>query len=135
MWFLRLVLMRWSGWGGCRCLRRAGVSPPNHWPGNAHPLREPPSPATVARVTHAGNEITAELIRDLLRDQHPDLAGRPLTLGARGWDNQLWRLGDDLAVRLPWATQDADALLHKEYSLLPAVAPRLPLQIPVPQRL
>jgi hypothetical protein len=37
----------------------------------------------------------------LLRDQHPDLAERALTLGALGWDNQLGRLGDDLAVRLP----------------------------------
>ncbi|MDX6418333.1 MAG: hypothetical protein QOG28_2953, partial [Trebonia sp.] len=26
-------------------------------------------------------EITAELVRDLLRDQHPDLADRPLALG------------------------------------------------------
>ncbi len=46
-------------------------------------------------------EITADLIAELLREQHPDLAGMPLTFGARGWDNQLWRLGDDLAVRLP----------------------------------
>lgn len=29
-----------------------------------------------------------------------------------GWDNQLWRLGDDLAVRVPWATVFADVLLH-----------------------
>jgi aminoglycoside phosphotransferase (APT) family kinase protein len=43
-------------------------------------------------VTQAELEITAELVRDLLRDQHPDLADRPVTLGARGWDNQLWRL-------------------------------------------
>jgi aminoglycoside phosphotransferase (APT) family kinase protein len=56
-------------------------------------------------------------------------------LGARGWDNQLWRLGDDLAVRLPWATGSADALLRKEYSWLPGLAPRLPLPVPVPQRL
>jgi aminoglycoside phosphotransferase (APT) family kinase protein len=80
-------------------------------------------------------DITADLVRDLLRDQHPDLAGRPVTLGARGWDNQLWRLGDDLAVRLPWATQTADALLLKEYAWLPVLAPRLPLPVPVPQRL
>jgi aminoglycoside phosphotransferase (APT) family kinase protein len=86
-------------------------------------------------VTDAENEITADLIAGLLREQHPDLAGLPLTFGARGWDNQLWRLGDDLAVRLPWATQDADELLLKEHTLLPAMAPRLPLQIPVPQRL
>ncbi|MCW2930293.1 MAG: aminoglycoside phosphotransferase [Actinomycetia bacterium] len=80
-------------------------------------------------------DITADLVRDLLRDQHPDLADRPVTLGARGWDNQLWRLGDDLAVRLPWATQTADALLLKEYKWLPALAPRLPLAVPVPRRL
>ena len=68
--------------------------------------RQGPAPsATVARVTHAKLEITAEVVRELLRDQHPDLADRPVTPGARGWVNQLWRLGDDLAVRLPWATQ------------------------------
>ncbi|MEV4534582.1 aminoglycoside phosphotransferase family protein [Asanoa sp. NPDC049518] len=80
-------------------------------------------------------DITAELVQGLVRDQHPDLAGRPVRLGARGWDNQLWRLGDDLAVRLPWATADADALLRNEHRWLPSLAPRLPLPIPVPQRL
>lgn len=86
-------------------------------------------------MTHAEVEITAELVRDLLRDQHPDLADHHVRLGARGWDNQLWRLGDDLAVRLPWATGSADALLRKEYAWVPGLAPRLPLPIPVPQRL
>jgi aminoglycoside phosphotransferase (APT) family kinase protein len=86
-------------------------------------------------MTHVEIEITANLVRDLVREQHPDLAGRPVRLGARGWDNQLWRLGDDLAVRLPWATGSADALLRKEYAWLPTLAPRLPLPIPVPQRL
>jgi aminoglycoside phosphotransferase (APT) family kinase protein len=80
-------------------------------------------------------ELTAELVRELLRDQHPDLADRPLTLGARGWDNQLWRLGDDLAVRLPWQTETADALLLKEHTWVPVLAPLLPLPVPVPQRL
>jgi aminoglycoside phosphotransferase (APT) family kinase protein len=89
----------------------------------------------VADVATAELEITADLIRDLLRDQHPDLADRSVRLGARGWDNQLWRLGDDLAVRLPWATETADALLLKEYDWLPDLAPRLPLPVPVPQRL
>lgn len=86
-------------------------------------------------MTHHEVEISAELVRELLRDQHPDLAGSPVRLGARGWDNQLWRLGDDLAVRLPWATRDADALLRKEHAWLPGLAPRLPLPVPVPQRL
>ncbi len=86
-------------------------------------------------MTHAEIEITEGLVRDLLRDHHPDLTDHPIRLGARGWDNQLWRLGDDLAVRLPWATQSADTLLRKEHAWLPALAPHLPLQIPVPQRL
>ncbi|MFD9903131.1 phosphotransferase [Streptomyces sp. NPDC059063] len=86
-------------------------------------------------MAHSEIEITAELVRHILREQHPDLADLPVKLGARGWDNQLWRLGDDLAVRLPWATQSADALLLKEHTWLPALAPRLPLPVPVPQRL
>lgn len=84
---------------------------------------------------NADIELTAELVRELLRDQHPDLADRPLTVGARGWDNQLWRLGDDLAVRLPWQTKTADALLLKENTWTPVLAPLLPLPVPVPQRL
>ncbi|QKV71878.1 aminoglycoside phosphotransferase family protein [Streptomyces harbinensis] len=86
-------------------------------------------------MTLTDTGITAEPVRDLLREQHPDLADRPLRLGARGWDNQLWRLGDDLAVRLPWATERAGDLLRKEHAWLPALAPRLPLPVPVPQRL
>jgi hypothetical protein len=70
-------------------------------------------------VTDTENEITADLIAELLDEQHPDLADLPLTFGARGWDNQLWRLGDHLAVRLPWATQGADELLLKELRATP----------------
>jgi aminoglycoside phosphotransferase (APT) family kinase protein len=71
----------------------------------------------------------------LLREQHPDLADLPVTFGASGWDNQLWRLGGDLAVRLPWATHNSDEPLLREYALVPALAPCLPLPIPIPQRL
>ncbi|MEV4638831.1 aminoglycoside phosphotransferase family protein [Actinoplanes sp. NPDC049548] len=80
-------------------------------------------------------ETTAELVQELVRDQHPDLADLPVTLGARGWANQLWRLGDDLAVRLPLAGEEAGELLLLEHTWLPVLAPRLPLRVPVPQRL
>ncbi|MBJ7903078.1 aminoglycoside phosphotransferase family protein [Streptomyces sp. DSM 110735] len=86
-------------------------------------------------MTATQTDITEDMIRELLREQYPDLADRPLKLGALGWDNQVWRLGDDLAVRMPWATDSADALLRKEHAWLPGLAPRLPLPIPVPQRL
>ncbi|GIF78221.1 aminoglycoside phosphotransferase family protein [Asanoa siamensis] len=86
-------------------------------------------------MTHVEIEITADLVRDLLREQHPDLADLPIRLGAKGWANQLWRLGDDLAVRLPWVTGDADVSLLDEHRWVPGLAARLPLPVPVPQRL
>ncbi|MGW4380401.1 aminoglycoside phosphotransferase family protein [Kitasatospora sp. NPDC004531] len=78
-------------------------------------------------------EVTAELITRLLREQRPELAGLPVRFGARGWDNQLWRVGEDLAVRLPWATDGADELLRKEYRWVPGLAEGLPLPVPVPR--
>nr|WP_269329137.1 aminoglycoside phosphotransferase family protein [Kineosporia babensis] len=59
----------------------------------------------------------------------------PVTFAASGWDNQLWRLGEELAVRAPWATHHAGALLVKEYTYLPELSRTLPLKTPVPQRL
>ncbi|OUD00495.1 hypothetical protein CA983_25200 [Streptomyces swartbergensis] len=52
-------------------------------------------------MAHTEIEITAALIRELLRDQHPDLADLPVRLGARGWDNQLWRRPAARADRRP----------------------------------
>ncbi|WP_432160719.1 aminoglycoside phosphotransferase family protein [Streptomyces sp. NRRL F-5630] len=80
-------------------------------------------------------EITEDLVRVLLREQFPHLAELPLGLGARGWDCQVWRLGDTLAVRMPWATERADELLRNELTWLPALAARLPLPVPRPRSL
>ncbi|MGA5206719.1 aminoglycoside phosphotransferase family protein [Streptomyces variegatus] len=60
-----------------------------------------------------------------------DLAIRPVP---SGWDNRLWRLGDELAVRLPM-TERAPALLSKEFRWFPELAKRLPLPVPTPQYL
>ncbi|MFE3461841.1 phosphotransferase [Nocardiopsis aegyptia] len=78
-------------------------------------------------------EITADLIRDLLRDQHPDLAELPLREVQGGWGNQMGRLGDELAVRIQRMDTDPDHQL-KERRWLPLLAPRLPLPVPVPVR-
>jgi aminoglycoside phosphotransferase (APT) family kinase protein len=75
-----------------------------------------------------------DLVRALLSDQHPDLADRELRRVDGGWDNQMWRLGNELAVRLP-RTERAPALLHIEQTWLPAVAGRLPLPTPIPVRI
>lgn len=74
-----------------------------------------------------------DLVRALLRDQHPDLADLELRDVSGGWDNQQWRLGEELAVRLP-RTERAPALLVEEQRWLPVLAGRLPLPTPVPLR-
>src|SRR5665647_2057551 len=55
-----------------------------------------PSGAPPAEV-----DVTVELATSLLSGQHPDLAH--LAIGTRfdGWDNVTFRLGDELALRLP----------------------------------
>jgi len=78
-------------------------------------------------------EFGQDLVRALLRDQHPDLADLELRDVDGGWDNQQWRLGDELAVRLP-RTERAPALLRTEQTWLPVLSKRLPLPTPTPVR-
>ncbi len=78
-------------------------------------------------------KIDRELVRSLLADQHPDLAGLEIREVGGGWDNMMWRLGDELAVRLPRLAR-APALLRSEQRWLPALASRLPLPVPTPVR-
>lgn len=75
----------------------------------------------------------SRLVRALLQEQHPDLADLTLREVDGGWDNQQWRLGEDLAVRLP-RTERAPGLLQRERTWLPRLAGRLPLPTPVPVR-
>lgn len=79
-------------------------------------------------------EITADLVRDLLQEQHPDLAGLAIREVAGGWGNQMWRLGDELAMRIP-RLDPAQEEQRKERRWLPVLAPRLPLPIPTPVRI
>lgn len=75
-----------------------------------------------------------DLVRVLLRDQHPDLADLELRDVNGGWDNQQWRIGDELGVRLP-RTERAPSLLRIEQRWLPELAKRLPLPTPTPVRI
>ncbi|MGC5165660.1 aminoglycoside phosphotransferase family protein [Luteimicrobium sp. DT211] len=84
-------------------------------------------------MTDIDTEVTEALVRELLREQHPDLAGLPLREVDGGWGNQMWRLGDELAVRVQRMDTAPDHQL-KERRWLPQLAPRLPLPIPVPVR-
>jgi aminoglycoside phosphotransferase (APT) family kinase protein len=78
-------------------------------------------------------DVTVDLVRELLRAEHPDLAELSIQEAPSGWDNALFRLGEDLAVRLPRRAAAA-ALLEHEQHWLPVLQRRLPVQIPVPVR-
>ena len=72
------------------------------------------------------------LVSRLLTAQFPQWADLPIEpVRSAGTDNAIYRLGGNMAVRLPrihWATGQVD----KEYCWLPRLAPLLPLAIPVP---
>lgn len=75
-------------------------------------------------------DITVADVDRLLADQHPSLCG-PLRRVAHGWDNDVFRLGDHLAVRLP-RRESAAHLIEHEQRWLPELARRVPVPIPVP---
>ena len=75
--------------------------------------------------------INAALVRRLLAEQLPDLAGRPLREVGRGTVNAMFRLGDDLAVRLPRTAEWAGDL-ERERVWLPRLRERISLRVPEP---
>jgi aminoglycoside phosphotransferase (APT) family kinase protein len=76
-------------------------------------------------------DVDEALVRRLLAGQMPGLADRTLTrVEPWGTDNAIWRLGDDLVVRLPrihWAADQVEL----EAACLPYFAERLPIEVPV----
>jgi aminoglycoside phosphotransferase (APT) family kinase protein len=78
-------------------------------------------------------EVGEALARALLQAQHPDLARLPIRLAESGWDNVIFRLGEDLALRIPRREVGADLVLV-ERRWLPGLAARLPLPVPAPVR-
>jgi aminoglycoside phosphotransferase (APT) family kinase protein len=78
-------------------------------------------------------DVTEPLIRRLLTQQFPDLAGLPLRLAANGWDNAIFRLGSNLAVRLP-RREAAAHLIEHEQRWLPQLTRGLAMLTPTPVR-
>jgi aminoglycoside phosphotransferase (APT) family kinase protein len=71
-------------------------------------------------------DISTELVVALIAEQHADLADRDVRFENNGWDSAIYRLGPDLAVRLPRRAVNAE-LLPLELRWLPTLAPQLPL--------
>lgn len=77
-------------------------------------------------------DIDASLVRRLLETQFPHWAGLPIEpVASSGTDNAMYRVGDDMAVRLP-RILSATGQIDKEWRWLPRLAPHLPLAIPAP---
>ena len=80
-------------------------------------------------------DIDASLVHRLLTSQMPDLAGRPLhRFASSGTVNAVYRLGDDLLVRLPRAP-DFNAGPEREARWMPVFAQSLPIHVPSYERL
>ena len=77
--------------------------------------------------------IDAALVRALLEEAHPDLASLPLSPFDEGWDNVMFRLGDEMLVRLPRREKALDAI-RVEIRHLSSLADRLPLPVSRPLR-
>jgi aminoglycoside phosphotransferase (APT) family kinase protein len=80
---------------------------------------------------HAGEVATdASLVGRLIAAQFPDWADLHVErVPSAGTDNAIYRLGDDMAVRLP-RIEWADGQVEREHEWLPRLAPHLPLAIP-----
>jgi len=87
-----------------------------------------------ARVRQHADEIfiDAAQVRRLLDAQFPHWAGLPIApVRSNGTDNAIYRLGADMAVRMP-RRPGAISQVDREARWLPFLAPHLPLAIPVP---
>lgn len=77
--------------------------------------------------------VDEAIVRSLIDDQCPDLARLTLHHFASGFDNSVWRIGDELVGRFP-RREVAVALLENELKWLPLLSERLPLAVPRPVR-
>jgi aminoglycoside phosphotransferase (APT) family kinase protein len=91
-----------------------------------------PRRTKLVRRTSYVLEPTEALVAALIADQFPHWAGIPLRiLSERGTDNVNFRLGADLAVRMPRIGY-AGRHIPKELRWLPVLAPQLPHPVPQP---
>jgi aminoglycoside phosphotransferase (APT) family kinase protein len=83
---------------------------------------------------HADELDTDEaLVHRLLAAQFPAWAELPIeALPVGGTDNAIFRLGDELSVRLPRRRKWAPGSFDKEFEWLPRLSPSLSLRVPTP---
>ncbi|MEQ1785146.1 MAG: aminoglycoside phosphotransferase family protein [Hyphomonadaceae bacterium] len=83
----------------------------------------------MAGTPKAEVEVTGVLVRALIDDQHPAYSALPVSLSGEGWDNYTFRLGDDLAVRLPRREAGVELIRNEQRWLAEATRD---VTVPVP---
>jgi aminoglycoside phosphotransferase (APT) family kinase protein len=83
------------------------------------------------RMPPAEQEVDESRARALLAQV--GLGREPLRLLGVGWDNTVWQVGAQRVARFP-RRAGALPLLELELAVLPTLAQRLPLPVPVPER-
>ena len=78
--------------------------------------------------------VADDTARSLIETQFPALAPVRIESLGTGWDNTAYRVNDEWVFRFP-RREIAVGLLQVEMSLLPMVASKLPLPVPVPTML
>ena len=76
-------------------------------------------------------KISLELVQTLLKEFVPELGNEAIVMHSAGWDNEIFRVGQHHAVRLP-RRELAAQLVEHEQLWLPTLAPELPVDVPVP---
>ena len=74
-------------------------------------------------------DIDDELVRALIDEQFPQWASLPLVRAGDGTVHVIYRLGQDLSVRLP-RREGPKTEADLEHTWLPILAPQLPVEIP-----
>ncbi|MFG2998521.1 aminoglycoside phosphotransferase family protein [Streptomyces sp. NPDC048340] len=87
---------------------------------------------TTAKMHADELDIDEPLVRRLIASQFPQWAALPVSaVASAGTDNAMYRLGEDMAVRLPRVPGSARQV-DKEQRWLPRLGPHLPMAVPVP---
>ena len=76
-------------------------------------------------------EVDEELARRLIAGQFPEVGLGSVRLLGEGWDNVVWLVDERWAFRFPRRAV-AIAGVERELAVLPRIAPRLPVAVPVP---
>jgi len=84
------------------------------------------------------NQWDAQIVVDtahalvMVNNQFPELQAQTIKPFGQGWDNTVFLINDEFVFRFPRREISAALLMH-EVTALPYVAPRVSLQVPMPQ--